>query len=32
MAAAVEWRSGASTDTGMLRASNEDRFWIDLRA
>ncbi len=29
MAAAVEWRSGASTDTGMLRASNEDRFWID---
>jgi PPM family protein phosphatase len=29
MAAAVQWRSGAATDTGLLRASNEDRYWID---
>jgi serine/threonine protein phosphatase PrpC len=29
MAAAVEWRSGVATDTGLLRASNEDRYWID---
>ncbi|HXM43326.1 MAG TPA: protein phosphatase 2C domain-containing protein [Bryobacteraceae bacterium] len=29
MAAAVQWRSGGATDTGLLRASNEDRYWID---
>jgi PPM family protein phosphatase len=29
MAAAVQWRSGAATDTGLVRASNEDRYWID---
>jgi PPM family protein phosphatase len=29
MAAAVQWRSGVATDTGLVRASNEDRYWID---
>jgi serine/threonine protein phosphatase PrpC len=29
MAAAVEWRSGVASDTGLVRASNEDRYWID---
>ncbi|MGA2742491.1 MAG: protein phosphatase 2C domain-containing protein [Bryobacteraceae bacterium] len=29
MAATVHWRSGGATDTGLLRASNEDRYWID---
>jgi serine/threonine protein phosphatase PrpC len=29
MAAAVQWRSGVATDTGLARASNEDRYWID---
>jgi serine/threonine protein phosphatase PrpC len=29
MAASVQWRSGVATDTGPLRASNEDRYWID---
>lgn len=26
---AIEWLSGVATDTGMVRASNEDRYWID---
>jgi serine/threonine protein phosphatase PrpC len=25
----VEWRSGVATDAGLVRASNEDRYWID---
>ena len=29
MTAAVQWRSGVATDTGLVRASNEDRYWID---
>ena len=29
MAAAVQWRSGVATDTGLVRTSNEDRYWID---
>jgi serine/threonine protein phosphatase PrpC len=29
MAAAVQWRSGVATDTGLVRSSNEDRYWID---
>ena len=29
MAAAVQWRSGVASDTGLVRASNEDRYWID---
>jgi PPM family protein phosphatase len=29
MAVAVQWRSGVATDTGLVRASNEDRYWID---
>jgi serine/threonine protein phosphatase PrpC len=29
MAAAVQWRSGVATDTGLVRASNEDRYWLD---
>jgi serine/threonine protein phosphatase PrpC len=29
MAAAVQWRSGVATDAGLVRASNEDRYWID---
>ena len=29
MAEAVQWRSGVATDTGLVRASNEDRYWID---
>ena len=31
MAAAVQWRSGVASDTGLVRASNEDRYWIDDR-
>jgi PPM family protein phosphatase len=27
--AAVTWASGAATDTGLLRARNEDRYWAD---
>ncbi|HTQ57876.1 MAG TPA: protein phosphatase 2C domain-containing protein [Bryobacteraceae bacterium] len=27
--AAAGWRAGVATDTGLLRASNEDRYWID---
>src|SRR5579871_4996997 len=23
------WRSGVASDTGLLRARNEDRYWID---
>ena len=26
---AAKWRSGVATDTGLVRASNEDRHWID---
>jgi PPM family protein phosphatase len=29
MGAEVTWRSGVASDTGLLRASNEDRYWID---
>jgi serine/threonine protein phosphatase PrpC len=29
MGTAVKWRSGAATDTGMLRDVNEDRYWVD---
>jgi|SRR5580658_3694988 serine/threonine protein phosphatase PrpC len=29
MATVVQWRSGVATDTGMVRASNEDRYWVD---
>lgn len=29
MPAAVEWRSGVVSDTGLVRSSNEDRYWID---
>jgi serine/threonine protein phosphatase PrpC len=29
MAAVVQWRAGVATDTGLVRASNEDRYWID---
>lgn len=29
MPAAIQWRSGVASDTGLLRASNEDRYWID---
>jgi len=29
MAAAVKWHSGAATDTGRVRSSNEDRYWMD---
>src|SRR5262245_46611345 len=25
----MNWRSGASTDTGLLREHNEDRHWVD---
>ena len=28
-ACAAKWRSGVATDTGLVRASNEDRYWID---
>src|SRR3954451_18074117 len=27
--AAVTWASGAATDTGLVRARNEDRYWAD---
>src|SRR5580700_3673761 len=29
MATVVQWRSGVASDTGLVRASNEDRYWID---
>jgi serine/threonine protein phosphatase PrpC len=29
MALAVQWRCGVATDTGLVRASNEDRYWMD---
>jgi serine/threonine protein phosphatase PrpC len=29
MPATVQWRSGVASDTGLVRASNEDRYWID---
>jgi len=29
MGVAVQWRSGVASDTGLVRASNEDRYWID---
>ncbi|MGA3043407.1 MAG: protein phosphatase 2C domain-containing protein [Bryobacteraceae bacterium] len=29
MAVAVQWLSGVATDAGRVRASNEDRYWID---
>ena len=29
MGVASQWRSGVATDTGLVRASNEDRHWID---
>jgi len=29
MAVAAAWRAGVATDTGLVRASNEDRYWID---
>lgn len=29
MGVAVEWRAGAASDTGLVRACNEDRYWID---
>ena len=29
MAATVQWRSGVATDTGLVRTSNEDRYWVD---
>ncbi|MGA2132464.1 MAG: protein phosphatase 2C domain-containing protein [Bryobacteraceae bacterium] len=29
MGVAVGWRAGVATDTGLVRASNEDRYWID---
>src|SRR5215471_13609549 len=25
----MNWRSGAATDTGLLREHNEDRHWVD---
>ena len=31
MGVAVEWRSGVASDTGRVRTSNEDRYWIDDR-
>lgn len=31
MKAVVQWRAGVATDTGRVRASNEDRYWIDDR-
>lgn len=27
--ATLQWNSGAASDTGLQRAHNEDRFWID---
>ena len=29
MGVAVGWRAGVATDTGLVRASNEDRYWMD---
>lgn len=29
MGVTARWRSGVATDTGLVRASNEDRHWID---
>jgi len=29
MPTSLQWRSGVATDTGRVRASNEDRYWID---
>ncbi|MGA2591041.1 MAG: protein phosphatase 2C domain-containing protein [Bryobacteraceae bacterium] len=29
MGVAVQWRSGVASDTGLVRTSNEDRYWID---
>jgi serine/threonine protein phosphatase PrpC len=29
MGVAVGWRAGVATDTGLVRASNEDRYWLD---
>lgn len=29
MGVAVTWRAGVESDTGLLRTSNEDRYWID---
>ncbi|HLY19935.1 MAG TPA: protein phosphatase 2C domain-containing protein [Bryobacteraceae bacterium] len=29
MGAAGGWRAGAASDTGLLRARNEDRYWVD---
>ncbi|MGO4879486.1 MAG: PP2C family protein-serine/threonine phosphatase [Bryobacteraceae bacterium] len=29
MPTSLQWRSGVATDTGLVRASNEDRYWID---
>jgi len=29
MGVAVQWRSGVSSDTGLVRTSNEDRYWVD---
>jgi serine/threonine protein phosphatase PrpC len=29
MGAATQWRSGVATHVGLVRASNEDRYWID---
>ena len=25
----AQWRSGVATDTGLVRTSNEDRYWAD---
>jgi serine/threonine protein phosphatase PrpC len=29
MAVAVTWNSGVASDTGLVRTTNEDRYWID---
>ncbi len=29
MGVAAAWRAGVASDTGLVRASNEDRYWID---
>jgi len=29
MGVAAQWRSGVATDTGLVRTSNEDRYWAD---
>jgi len=29
MATVVQWRSGVASDAGRVRASNEDRYWVD---